>query len=313
MRPALLALTLAEPAGGSPVDLEWHGDATCPSDQLFKQDLASHLRSGEATTAVHARVDVRQVDAAWALELTLTAADGASTRQLTGASCADVSAAAAFITALVVDPGLLSREPQPAPPPDPVPPPAPAPTKPDPPPTLKKPRLRGFLRLAGGLEALGMPGVGPIIKTAGGVFGWRWRLEVTGLYRAPSRAAADDAPGVTGVLRLWTLGLRGCGVLRPGPLELPLCLGAEAGQAIGDAEGSLVRSQRARLPWLAAVVAPALAWSPRPRFAVWIGLELAVPLLPGKFTVAVGGEPRTVHSYAPVSLRTGLGVEVRFP
>ena len=325
MRSALLALTLAGPVAGPPVDVEWHGDPTCPSDHPFKHDLATHLYDGEPTTEVHARVDVGQTGDVWTLTLTLTTADGASTRELTGASCAAVSAAAAFITALVVDPGLLTREREPeptlpAPPPAapttearpaPVPNPspivAPPPVRPAPPPRERT--IRGFLRLAGGLEALTLPRVGPLLNPAVGLQGERWRLELTGLYRAPTRAYADDRR-VSARLRLWSIGVRGCGVIRRGRLEIPLCLGAEAGQAIGDADGPLARVQRARLPWLSAVAGPALAWAPRPWFALWFGVDVAVRLIPGKFTVTGAGD---VHTLGPVGLRAALGVEARFP
>jgi hypothetical protein len=321
VRSALLALTLAGPVAAPPVDVEWHGDPTCPSDHPFKHDIATHLYGGEATTEVHARVDVAQIDDVWALTLTLTTADGASTRELTGASCAAVSAAAAFITALVVDPGLLTREraPEPTiaePPPIAAPTtaaPAPAPIVARPPARRSPPReptpVRGFLRLAGGLEAFTLPRVGPSLNPAVGLQGERWRLELTGLYRAPTRAHAED-PRVSARLRLWSLGVRGCGLIRRGRLEIPLCLGVEAGQAIGDADGPLARAQRARLPWLAAVAGPALAWAPRPWLALWVGVDVAVRTIPGKFTVTGAGD---VHTIGPVGLRAALGVEARFP
>jgi hypothetical protein len=165
VRPALLALTLAGPA---PVDVDWHGDPTCPSDQNFKHDLEAHLRGGDATTEVHARVDVARSADVWALELTLTTPDGASTRQLTGASCAAVSAAAAFITALVVDPALLTRAPPPEPPPPPPDPPREpnpipprqTPVTPPPPTTAPTPRPRGLVRLAGPATPTDLPSSG---------------------------------------------------------------------------------------------------------------------------------------------------------
>ncbi len=325
MLSALLALTLAGPVAGPPVDVEWHGDATCPSDHPFKHDIATHLYGGEATIEVHARVDVANTDDVWTLTLTLTTADGASTRELTGASCAAVSAAAAFITALVVDPGLLTRD-RPPEPTIPEPPPKTAAPSieapPAPPPIVATPRprrsppprepwpIRGFLRLAGGLEAFTLPRIGPTLNPAVGVQGERWRLELTGLYRAPTRAHAAEDPRVSARLRLWSIGVRGCGLVRRGRLEIPLCLGVEAGQAIGDADGPLARVQRARLPWLAVVAGPALAWAPRPWLALWFGVDVAVRTIPGKFTVTGAGD---VHTIGPVGLRAALGVEARFP
>lgn len=323
MRPALLALTLA--GSPAPVDVEWHGDPTCPSPHDFNHDLEVHLRGGAYETTVHALVDVAQIGESWTLTLTLTTPDGASTRELTGASCTAVSTAAAFITALVVDPALLSRPPDqvPEPPPpaaQPEPPPQPRPQQAPPPPLtpLRRPPpplepaperrdIRGFVRLAGGLEAFGMPGVGPTLLPALGVIGRRWRAEATGLYRAPTPSTPRE--GITGEFRLWTLGLRGCGALTPRRLEIPLCAGLELGRAIGDASGpSLSKSERARLTWTAITLGPALAWAPRPWLALWAGVDLAVPLFDGRFAVAGLGE---LHDIAPVSLRGALGLEFR--
>jgi hypothetical protein len=91
-------------------------------------------------------------------------------------------------------------------------------------------------------------------------------------------------------------------------LELPLCAGLEAGQAFGAGDG-LGDSARARVPWLAAVVGPALAWSPRPRFALWLGADLVVPLLRGTFIA----DELLLHRIGPVGLRAALGLELRLP
>lgn len=347
MRLLALALSLAAPAATGTIDVQWDGDSTCPSDQ-FRRSLATHLADVAAGPPIRVSVTVRRDADAWSLELALATPDGPSARTLAGPSCASVSAAAAFITALVVDPNLRIPEPTPPPNSDPADPPTttssaahdpPAPnatnsdadpnpsdsadphalsslapdplvppdntTRPDP---ARKRRLRVLLRLAGGLEAFGMPSVGPQLNPAVGLLGPRWRVELTALYRAPTTASSPDVPTAGGSFRLWTLGLRACGVLRPRPLEVPLCLGVEAGQARGDGHG-FAAPQRARLPWIALTAGPALAWAPRPWLALWAGIDLAVPLLAGRFAIENLGE---VHSFAPVSLRAALGLETRF-
>lgn len=166
----------------------------------------------------------------------------------------------------------------------------------------------GFVRVAGGLEALGMPRVGPQGQLAGGLLGRRWRAELVASYRAPTTqfTAVDPAAGAR--VRMWAVGARGCGVLRPSVLEIPLCAGLEAGQAIGDGVGFPGR-QRDRIAWLAAVLGPALAWAPRPWLALWLGVEVGLPLVRGSFNAAGLG---TMFEFAPVSLRAALGVELRF-
>jgi hypothetical protein len=168
--------------------------------------------------------------------------------------------------------------------------------------------VRGFVRLAGGLEALGMPRVGPQAALAGGLLGGRWRVELTAMYRAPTTQYTEVDPSAGARVRMWALGARGCGVLRAGAVELPLCGGLEAGQALGEGVG-FGGARTDRLPWVALVFGPALAWAPRPWLALWLGADLAAPLLRGTFS-AVGLGP--MFEIAPVSLRATAGLELRF-
>lgn len=337
-----LALALASPVPG--VEVAWHGDARCP-EQGFLDTLARHL-AGATAARRELRVDVtvRGEDGRWTAALVMEAAGARHERALRGRSCAEVRDAAAFVTAVVLDPGVLSRpaaelvpppapkdmspepapEPEPAlvPPPDPSPPsPEPAPPAPSAPvpedlpletaPTPAPPRPRGptgFVRLAGGLEALGLPHVGPLVGLAGGLLGARWRLEATALYRAPTTRYLVAVPDVGARVRLWTLGARGCGVPRARRLELPLCAGFEVGQLLGEGVG-FSGARRDSMLWLAAVFGPALAWTPRPRLALWLGGELAVPLLRGTFSAAGLGP---LFEIAPISLRLTAGLELRF-
>lgn len=349
-----LALAVASPVPG--VEVAWHGDTRCP-EQGFLDTLARHL-AGATAARSELRVDVtvRGEDGRWTAALVMEAAGARRERALHGRSCAEVRDAAAFVTAVVVDPGVLTRpageivpppdlSPQPAPerprdpgaapPPDPtdmspepapeaalVPPPGPAPLSPQPAPAAPVPedlpletapapaprRPTGFVRLAGGLEALGPPHVGPLVALAGGLLGSRWRLEATALYRAPTTRHLVAVPDVGARVRLWTLGARGCGVPRARRLELPLCAGLEVGQLLGEGVG-FPGARRDSILWLAAVFGAALAWTPRPRLSLWLGGELALPLLRGTFSAAGLGP---LFEIAPVSLRLTAGLELRF-
>jgi len=344
----LLALGLA---GASPVELEWTGEPDCARGH-FAASLAAYL--GGVQGAEPLRVEVRtQKRARWTLTLTLVGADGRSVRQLHGPSCASVSEAAAFITAVALDPSVLDRAGSPAgsgtpeppveatmpadpgaplvppAPPEPGAPVAPAvlepaaaalPSPPEPaeigrvpepaPAVRGRPRgPRGFVRVAGGLEALGMPKVGGQVQVAAGPLGRAWRVELRGSYRAPTSASTAENPAVGGRIGLWTVGAHGCGVLRPAVLEVPLCAGVEAGQAVGEGFGFADR-QRSRLPWAAITVGGALAWAPRRWLALWLGFELGVPLVRGSFGVGGLG---IAHRIGAVSPRAALGIELRFP
>lgn len=351
MRSLLFTLALQAPAE---VDLTWQGPPSC-GDADFHSNLASYLDGDGARRAVRVAVDIRPDERGhWLALLRYETDRGRTKRELHGRSCAEVSAAAAFVIAVVVDPGVLARDPpasapapavvnepasavvnEPAPAvvnepvlvPVLVPAPAPAPSSAgDPrvaldrepsalveageprPPSPGPYRPGGFVRAMGGLEAFGLPRVAPQAALAVGVFGQRWRVELHGMYRAPTSVYLAAQPLVGARSRMWMVGARGCGVLRPGVFEVPLCAGAEGGQVVSDGVG-FTGARRDSVPWAAAAVGPNLAWAPRRWFALWLGVELAVPLVRGSFLIQRLGE---VSRVGPVSLRVGLGLEFRF-
>lgn len=339
MRSLLFTLALQAPAE---VDLTWQGPPSC-SDADFQSSLTSYLVGGGAQRAVRVAVDVRpDRRGQWLALLRYETDRGRTTRELRGDSCAEVSAAAAFVIAVVVDPGVLARDPpvpapslvtepapavvnEPAPVLVPAPVPAPSPAG-DPhvasdrepsapiatgepgPPSPGPYRPGGFVRAMGGLEALGLPRVAPQAALAVGVFGRRWRVELHGMYRAPTSVHLADRAPVGARSRMWMVGARGCGVLRAGVFEIPLCAGFEGGQVASDGVG-FTGARRDTVPWAAAAVGPNLAWAPRRWFALWLGVELAVPLVRGSFLIQRLGE---VYKVGAVSLRVGLGLEFRF-
>ncbi|MBZ5711009.1 hypothetical protein [Nannocystis pusilla] len=377
MGPVVLALVVALPV--QDVDVRWRGDPRCP-EHGFRDSLARYLAGAAEPRPVEVTVDVRRDgDARWSATLVLATAEARSTRTLRGRSCAEIGDAAAFVTAVVVDPGVLSRPggaivPAPeapeaggtalssgtppgaggARPGAVVPAPetleagrtdmssgtrddaggadavdlfsetsatnapnvAPAEAATDmsdgtgsgEPAPFEPARPRGFVRVAGGLEALGMPRVGPQVGLAGGLLGERWRVELTGFYRAPTTQYTEADPRAGARVRMWAVGARGCGVLRGGPVEFPLCGGLEVGQVTGEGVG-FVGARTDRFAWVAAVFGPAIAWAPRPWLALWFGADVGVPLLRGTFSAAGLGP---MYEIAPVSLRAALGLEFRF-
>lgn len=311
------------------MDLRFDGEPGC-GPEAFARGLETHLAGSTATRRVRVTLRLARDDhERWTADLSLETADSRSARRLTGATCFEVCDAAAFVTAVIVDPGVLARAPTTTPPPEPPPPvidpwsaPEPA-AEPDPWLTLKplqprlpapvaaptpRPRPGGLVRLGGGLEALGLPAVGPQATLAAGLRGRAWRSELVLAYRAPTRVVAADDPAAGASIRMWSLGARGCGVLPVRPLELGLCGGFEAGQAVGAGEGYL-GARRDRIAWFAVTLGPTLSWTPRPWLALAIGPELAIPALRGSFTVAGLG---TLFKVAPVSLRLAAGLELRF-
>lgn len=362
----VLTLALAAPAG-PPVEVVHRGDPDCGLE--FDRSLASFLAGSSGGRPVRATLRLTHGRGRWSAELALEVAGGRSTRRLHGASCPEIARAAAFVTAVVVDPGVVDRSgvgdgaapvtdsgaphiadapmvpdapgrlastpdasvvPEQAPaganpsvtarqsPAAPGSAASPAGTGPpdvenDPARSLPAARRRarpgGFARLVGGVEALGMPSVGAQAAVAAGVRGRVWRVELVGMYRAPTTVASAVDPGVGARVQLWTIGARGCGVLRPAAvLEVPLCAGVEVGQAIGEGlryEGA----RRDAIAWAAVTVGPALGWLLRPRLVLWAGLDVAIPVVRGGFSATGLG---TLFTIAPVSPRAVLGIELRF-
>ncbi|MBL9105393.1 MAG: hypothetical protein JNL82_30920 [Myxococcales bacterium] len=328
---ALALVVLVAPA--LPVEVTWQGEASCPLAG-FNSELEAYLADSREPRAVRVTVEVREAAAKrWTAELVLKTEDASSRRALSGSSCAEVSQAAAFVTAVVVDPGVLTRPaaepalaedpivPEPHEVPAPADPGPPEIAAPEPEPTIPRApaseparprRVRGFVRPSGGFEAFGMPKIGPTVSLAGGVLGEAWRVEVFGMYRAPSdvHVEEDGARLAWARLRMWAVGARGCGVVRAAIFEVPLCAGLEAGQVVGQGLGYEMR-QTDRIPWAAALVGPALAWAPRRWFALWLGVDAGVPLVGGRFRSR--GEPDDrLYTLLRFSLRAGLGVEARF-
>lgn len=339
-----LALALALHAEPPPVDVRWQADASCPVAR-FHARLAAYLEGATRQRPVRVTAEIRR-DKRWTADLVVTSADGRTERQLTGNACDELVDAAAFVTAVVVDPGVLTRPPpaEPAEPPaDPTPaptadpvvprpdvapdpnptvpaPPSPSPSDPTPvrpvqkdtppPPPRDRARIGGFVRVAAGLEGYALPRVAPTANLTAGLLGRRWRVELGGTYRAPTNSPPGEFdPQVHARIRLWTVAARGCGVLRASVLEFPLCAGLEAGQTVSAGEG-LAEPKTRYEPWLAALVGPALVWAPRRWFALWLGVELGVPFLRRPFEVKDLGV--TLYTVKPVSLRAGFGLELRF-
>lgn len=332
-----LALLFASHDPGLPVEVAWRGEASCPA-LGFRAELAEYLAETKEPRPLKVAVEVKERARRWTAALELTTTDGTSRRSLTGSSCAEVSEAAAFVTAVVVDPGVLMRSPGapaveeapvieapivpepratedapavPEPPLAPLmtPPPVVAPQTAAPEQRPRARRILGFVRPGGGFEAFGMPGIGPQANLAGGLIGLKWRAEVFAMYRAPSDTYVDSVDPPAGArVRMWAVGARGCGVLRPSVLEVPLCVGIEAGQVIARGLGYGL-AQSDRIPWAAALVGPALAWAPRRWFALWLGVDAGIPLVGGSFESDGAG---VLFKIIRFSLRAGVGVELRF-
>ncbi|MCY0994623.1 hypothetical protein OV203_46290 [Nannocystis sp. ILAH1] len=185
---------------------------------------------------------------------------------------------------------------------------APAPVDLSPPVIRSRRRPGGFLRLHGLAEVGALPGPTGGVGLAGGLL-WRWfRLELHAGYLAPRLL---DRPELRARVSLFAFAVHGCARLGRGRLEVPLCLGLEAGglPAVADTGRSVVGR------WLAPTGGVGAAVRLHPRVALWAFLQGLAAVQRGTLAVrepGPAGELRVVHDPGIASARLALGVEVKF-
>lgn len=304
-------------------------------------EFAPQLRlaaEGEAGR-VDAQVELRALAGSWSVTVSLRSPElPLDQRSFEAESCAVAVEAAALVIAVAIDPvavaeevdaGPSRAEPEPEPPAEqelPVEPEPPAEPvlRPAPVPDdlgLALPETEGVVMSAPasdpgiaarvGIAALGGGGYGPLSQGAGqlglglGLLGERWRAELRGLWFPPVGAAVGS-----GSVRVdgFSVSARGCGVLRGGPLEFPLCGGLGGGLVRGTAVG-LDNASSATQPLLQLELGAGLAWAPVERLAIGVEVEALGQLVAGGFATdgaaVVANIPVGVRGLASVELRLG--------
>lgn len=322
--------------------LQWSALAPCPTrEQLLArigaQGLATTL--GGWVPEVHerarlgVRIDVVPAGAVWRAELELIDADGRAQRSFEASSCDALAEAVALIVAVTLDPvavtqALAGREaalvaPTPTPAPKPAPEPNPTPRSDVAPPSDADGGITlvldddqppaAPLRLRVGLSLHGGASYGPTTNAFGlvggraALRGEAWRVELGARWITPRRRLEDS--GISARVDAWMLELRGCGVPSPGPIELPICVGFEAGAVRGRGLDPLPDPTSASFAWLAPSLSVGLRWAPVDRFAFGPELQLVVPLTRGSFVAGAALVDRLV----PLGARALLELELRLP
>ncbi|WP_434427825.1 hypothetical protein [Nannocystis pusilla] len=184
----------------------------------------------------------------------------------------------------------------------------PAPVDLSPPAARSRWRPGGFLRLHGLAEVGALPGPTGGVGLAGGLL-WRWfRLELHAAYLAPRRL---DRPELRARVSLFGFAVHGCARLGRGRLEVPVCLGLEAGALPAVADSGRTALGR----WLAPTGGVGAAVRLHPRVALWAFLQGLAAVQRGTLAVrepGPAGELRVVHDPGIASARLALGVEVKF-
>lgn len=303
----------------------------------------------EGRGRVHAQVEVVEQGDRWQVELTLTSQQGQEQRSFAAERCSLAADATVLVIAVAIDPVATARarvtpDPPieapalPEPPPEPESPPEPPPEPPQADahagiaeagepaslqivfaePHPREPRRRASLRVALAIFAGG--GYGPLRAGAGqlelrvALVGERFRWETRGAWLVPVEVGLDAAR--TGRFDGWVIGSRGCGVpggsLRAGErvrLELPLCVGLEAGQLRGAGARGVPNPVAVTRPYAALEAGPGLRVRPLERLAIGFELDAVIPLVALGFSI--NGDP--VLRNSPVGVRALAGVELRLP
>ncbi len=337
-------------AGGDPrppsVELSWQAPAGCPGQDALERQIAG-LQVNRPAPAEPPRVAFRveQTGDRWHLIGEISGTANSGHRELSAATCAELAEAAVLITAIAIDPDLRSDDnpvvPPPAPvlptsppapvlptsPPAPVPPTSPAapvlPTSPAAPvpasepetqPAPRRPadrrRPSALLGLAAGLGLGTLSAPTGLLRLALGLRGERWSVALAQDFWLPRTVDAPTSPELGGRFWLTATGLRACGILRAGRLEVPLCAMVAAGVMFGEGVGALNMARKQRSPWLAAAAGPGLRVPLGRRLGLLFSAELLAILARPRFEITDRG---VLCCGAPVGGQFTGGFELRLP
>jgi hypothetical protein len=331
-----IASTPSAEAEDEPLVVRWSAPPECPDRAALVQRIAA-LVPGATGRGVAVEIDLHREATGLRGSLVLRTPWGSTTRVLEAERCEAVLEATALLVAIAIEPleteRALAREHaagvappttrevpsppsprrrtaapvaptepagQPAMEPSEAPSPSPAPSR----------VVQGKVRVEGGAAAGLLPEPGTVVAVAAGV---RYRLVRVGAHGVlwPAQQALHPRdPTVAATLRLWAAGAHACSGPRWGAVELPVCLGLDAGAMRGQGRGALLRAEAAVRPFLALRLGPALAWSPVPAVALWLGVDVAATVVRPRFSIEDLGP---IHSANWMSGRVFFAVEVRHP
>jgi hypothetical protein len=146
-----------------------------------------------------------------------------------------------------------------------------------------------------------------VVELSGALLGATWRVELAGRYLPPRRLQARSAPA-GGDFQGGTVGLRGCPTPRLRRIELPVCLGLEAGSVRARGR-DVVGPETTHAALVTATLGSALVVVVDPRFALWLQVEAGVNLTRPRFFVS----DQVVFGTDLARLGAMVGVEGRFP
>lgn len=332
---AWLALMLAPQ-----LQLEWRAPEGCPQlqDVRARVDRSWAADAGGVIAAKGEVVGTGERARPWRLRLRLVAASGTADRELEGRSCDALADAAALMIAMAASPdaeaaAIVVPEPVEPPPPEVVTPPAIAATpSPATSPAATPPREiaredRGAdaitaapiapvgarrrlarpaaeLAIAGGFDALAVPGVGGTLAGAVGLHWPRLRVRVTVVHAIVRDVGATPSARH----RMTAGGLALCGFGNVRRWAIGACGHAEVGRLHAEGRGGSALVDR-DLPWVAVGVGPAVQWRFATRWALTGDAGVLVPVRRHRFSVGA----TQVSAIGPAGVRLLVGLAVRLP
>lgn len=315
---ALAALLASSP--GRELELSWDAPSQCPQQAAVREAIDSNLGReafDAALSSVLARGTITADADQWRLDIEVSWPAGRVQRTVVSRECAELADAAGLIVAVALDllrvenageplPSLIrpSQAPQANEEERPV-----LAARREPAPNERVRSVAIDARLGGVLEIGSLALVRGGFAIGLGFVGARWRVDIVGHYLAPRAvrrfATAPDA-GVA--VQQSGGGVRACLLARVGPVELPSCVGVEAGVAAARGIG-LDDPQGAVLPWAAVVVGQELTWVSRHRIGVFVGVDAMLHVVRPRFRVMDLG---VAASTGWVGARVSAGPLVRF-
>ncbi len=319
-----LAAPVVPPAEGvrpAAVELAWGGPEACPDQAAMLERieaLAQTDPAGEGTLEVDGHIE----PTADGFELRLRTAYGDVSDELVlvDADCDALGDAAALVVAVSIDPATTeasadSRQSTPEPRRSDVPAVVERVAEPTPNARAIEPEpievRRGMVRpesvfvaLAPQLEFGALPGLSAGPRVA---LGLRWSevsVAAYGFYGSPRRT--DEVEGASGLAQMGAGGLRGCAVLGPRAVHVPLC-GLVEGGGLRVSSRGLVPRKVLNYPWLGLGARGGIE-------ARWgrVGLYSAVEgLIPVARTRILVGTTSVFDTWA-VSIRALVGVQIFF-
>ena len=316
--------------------MRWDAPPGCPDVQVVSDRIADLLGRPVEPGEIALHGTITAVAAGWSLQLDTKVGELEDSRSLDANDCSVLADAAALVAVVMLDPVLAAAtiesraaaaaaideqlEPKP---------PAPAPKLPEGEPQPKKaatptrppgrwdrppPRRLGagerpgvWLRLRGGGEFGAVPGGTGGVELAIAVGGDRLRGEIAGAYWV-GRPTNDGLANV----HLGTATPRVCGMIAAGPIDVPLCAGAELGGMLAQGRAGGIAS-RTRF-WFAVQAEPGIRWAFSKRVSLWVAAQAFVPIVFPEFELVDPNDEtntRRVYRPSPAGLRGLAGLEFR--